>query len=65
MDNVGIYKAVKLEVMILVESPMSDDEIIKWTEDAMRDYCDFEASTVKIIEKHENVTVDPQCEAIA
>lgn len=61
----ALYKAVKLEVMIFTEMEMSDEDIVKWTEDAMRDYCDFRESVVKIVEKHENVLHDMDAEAKA
>lgn len=61
----AIYKAIKLEIMILVEASMSDEDIIDWTERAMKDYCEFDESVVKITQRHENVTVDLNAEAQA
>lgn len=53
--QMGIYKAVKLEIMVLTEAGMSDEEIIRWTNDALKDYADFLEVTTKITEKHESV----------
>lgn len=60
-----IYKAVKLEVLILTEAGMSNEEIIRWVVDAMKDYCDFIESTAKVLEAHESVIADMQNEACA
>lgn len=55
----AIYKAITMKVTILVEPSLSDAEVIKWTDKAMREYCDFEQVLVKITEKHESVSIDP------
>jgi hypothetical protein len=60
-----IYKALKLEVLVLVEAEMTDAEVIKWTQDALYDYCNFDNSMVKVTERHESIMLDPNCEAEA
>lgn len=54
----ALYKAVKLEIMILTEADLSDAEILKWSEDAMLNFCDFREAVVKIKEKHERIICD-------
>lgn len=61
----AIYKALKLEVLLLAEAEMSDAEIVKWVSDALYDYCNFDNSMVKITERHESIMLDPNCEAEA
>lgn len=60
-----IYKAAKLELLILTEAGMSNDEIMQWILDAMKDYCDFIESTVKVVETHDSVLADVFNEAQA
>lgn len=50
---------------MLVEMSMTDEEVVSWTESAMKYYCDFEESVVKITEKHENIIADFNVEAKA
>lgn len=61
----SVYKAVKLEVMILTENGMSNEEIIKWTDLALKNYADFEEVYSKIVEVHENVMTNIHDEASA
>lgn len=61
----GMKKAVKMEVLILVEPGCSDDEILKWTKMALIDWCEFDEAVVKITEKHERLLVDVEANATA
>lgn len=60
-----VYKAVKLELLILTEAGMSNTEIMSWITDAMRDYCDFIESSAKVLETHDSVIADVMNEAQA
>lgn len=51
----ALCKAVKMEVMIVCENGLSDEDVVQWTKNAMRDYCEFDESIVNIIESHSNV----------
>lgn len=61
----AIYKAVKLEVLILTEPTQTDKEIAEWVRDAMTDYCEFTGIVVKIVEKHERVVTNFGDEPVA
>lgn len=54
-----------MEVMILTETTLTDAEVVKWTKDAMRDYCDFHEAVVTITESHETVFANLECVAEA
>jgi hypothetical protein len=45
-------KCIKFEVEIVCESELETDEAIKWIENAMDVYCEFEGWQVKVVEEH-------------
>lgn len=51
----GLFKALKLEIMILTPADLSDEDVIKWTEEALLNYAEFDEVIVKIKEKHERI----------
>ena len=57
-------KAVKLEVQILTDASQPNAEVCDWVKDAMHDYCEFEASFVKIIEHHDAVLTSEDGEVV-
>lgn len=61
----GVYKAVKLKVMILTEPGLSDEEIIKWTNRALKDHAEFDEVVTTIVEKHESIISNLDDEAVA
>ena len=45
-------------MIILTEPGMTNAEIIKWTNAALKNYADFIEVTSKILETHDNVLTD-------
>lgn len=61
----ALFKAVKLEVMILCYPGEENEDIVKVVEEAMIDYCAFVQSLVKVVEEHETVFANLEEEATA
>lgn len=61
----AMKKAVKLEILVLMEPELPDEEIIKWAKMAMLDFCEFEEAVIKIVEKHERMIIDLESNAMA
>jgi hypothetical protein len=60
------YRALKLEVLILVEEDeLTEAQVVEWTKKAMLDFCDFKEAVVKIKEAHTRILMDSDAEAIA
>lgn len=60
----ALKKAVKMEILVLVETSLSDEEVLKWTKIGL-EVADFDEAIVKIVEKHDKIVVDSESEATA
>jgi len=59
----ALWKAIKVEVLILAEGELTDEDVTEVVHDAMIHYCSFREVVVKIVESHQNLIMNPDAEA--